>query len=145
LAARLYREGAASVVVASGGRAWGRHIEAVVMKRVLVAQGVGADDVLMELCSLNTFENGHYTAELLRARGAQSVLLATCGWHLPRALRSFRRFGVHAIAPPESWLDTPAPSAALRVREAVCRGVDALLGDRALLARNATDDWGKTG
>jgi uncharacterized SAM-binding protein YcdF (DUF218 family) len=141
LAARLYRRGAASTVIASGGRSWGCHIEAVVMKRVLLSEGVAAADVIMELCSLNTLENGHYTAHLLRARGAQRALLATCAWHMPRALRNFRRFGVDALAPPRGWLDTPAPSAKLRLREAMWTGVDALLGERAARGGMETDEW----
>jgi len=142
LAARLYRQGAAPVVIATGGRAWGQHIEAVVMKQTLIAEGVAEGDVLMELCSLNTFENGHYTAELLQRRGMRSALVATCAWHLPRALRNFRRFGVHALAPPHSWLDTPTPSATLRLREALWSGVDGLIGDRAASARMTADDGG---
>jgi uncharacterized SAM-binding protein YcdF (DUF218 family) len=119
LGARAFREGVAPLVIASGGRRWGEHVEGVVMERELVALAVPCEAIALELFSLSTVENCWYTARLLRARGMRRVLVATCAWHLPRALVNFARNDIEAVAPPEAWLTSPPASLARRLRERV--------------------------
>lgn len=97
--------GAPPLVVASGGRRWGREVEAVAIAEALAALGVPRDRIALELFSLSTVENARYTAEILRAQGIRRAAVVTCDWHIPRALRSFAAFDVEAFA----W---PAPSPA---------------------------------
>lgn len=92
-----------TLIVASGGRRWGRTVEAVAMAEALVARGVARDRIVLELLSLSTVENARFSAELLRAAGVRRAAIVTCDWHVQRALRSFEAFGIEAIA----W---PAPS-----------------------------------
>jgi uncharacterized SAM-binding protein YcdF (DUF218 family) len=127
LAARMFQGGLCTRIIASGGRRWGEHVEALVMRRELRRHGVPDDRIVMELLSLTTLENGYYTAELVRALGARSVLVATCRWHLPRALGHLRRFGVEALAPPAGWLEGGAPSSSTRWRERASGWLDALV------------------
>ncbi|MBW2452969.1 MAG: YdcF family protein [Deltaproteobacteria bacterium] len=130
LAFRAYEQGVAPRVIASGGRRWGDHVEAVLIARELVSRGVPEDAVFYELCSLSTRENCRFTAELLRKLGARRAMIATCAWHLPRAIGNFERLGVAAVSPPPSWLDTPPASMGVRVRERVCALADSVIMPR---------------
>ncbi len=126
LATRAYQAGVAPWIIASGGRRWGSWTEAVVIRNLLVGCGVPAPAITMELCSLTTLENGIYCAELLRKRGAaRRAVVATCRWHLPRALADFRLCGIDALAPPDDWLCSPPPTLMLRLREHFCGWLDA--------------------
>lgn len=127
LAARAFREGMAPRIIASGGRRWGEHVEAVAISRALASAGIPENAVLLELCSLTTLENGHYTAELMGRLGIKRALITTCAWHLPRALANFRRFGVDAVGPPPSWLDGRAVPLATRIRERLCQWADSAM------------------
>jgi uncharacterized SAM-binding protein YcdF (DUF218 family) len=127
LAARAFSAGLAPRIIVSGGRRWGEHVEALVMARELRAAGVPESAVVPELCSLTTVENCTYTARLLRDLGARRALVATCAWHLPRALEGFRTVGVEAVAPPAAWLGPATARASVRWRERVCAFADALL------------------
>lgn len=72
----------------------------------------------LEIDSRNTWENARNSAALLRGEGIGSVHLVTHGWHMPRALLSFRAAGlpvapapVRQIASPEASLDAFLPRA----------------------------------
>lgn len=140
LAVRAYQSGTVDRVIASGGRRWDGHVEALVIARTLRQFGIPSSDITCELCSLSTLENAFFCAQLLRdvhesASGpapatADRVMLATCHWHLPRALRHFRRFGVDAIAPPEHWHQELDASVSRRLYEGV-----RTLFDNAVAAR----------
>jgi uncharacterized SAM-binding protein YcdF (DUF218 family) len=124
LGARLFALGVAPRVIVSGGRRWGDHVEATVMRDGLQAAGVPPAVIAMELCSLSTAENCLYVARWLEEHGLERVVVATCGWHLPRALAGFRRLGVEAAGPPPEWCNTPKPSTWLRSRERLCGWLD---------------------
>jgi uncharacterized SAM-binding protein YcdF (DUF218 family) len=139
LGAEAFRHGAADWIVASGGRAWHGEIEAMCIRRALVAAGVPEPAVALEPCSLSTLDNAQCCARLLALRGARSALLATSPWHLPRALRDFRSFGIRAVAPPEPWLRAmgePRAPWSLRVRETFSAWLDARLVGRPSLERD---------
>jgi len=88
-AARLYRAGAAPIVVASGGGE-GAVAEAPVMRRVLTDWGVPDSAVVEEAASTSTYENARFTARLLSERGMDEVLLVTSALHMRRAAATFR-------------------------------------------------------
>lgn len=50
--------------------------------------------------SRDTWENARYSAEILKANGITSVYLVSHGWHLRRATRAFRHFGITVTAIP---------------------------------------------
>jgi uncharacterized SAM-binding protein YcdF (DUF218 family) len=130
LAVRAFGEELAPSIIASGGRRWGNHVEAVVIKRELVARGVPSEAVAMELCSLSTAENCLFTAELLGPT-SHRVILATCAWHMRRASRNFGLLGINASAPPSAWFTTPPPTLTRRIRERVNTVVDWCMMPRA--------------
>jgi vancomycin permeability regulator SanA len=86
-AARLFRDGAAPVVIASGGKVWFGVSEADAFGAVLIDLGV--------------------PAELSHERGFRKVGIVTSDWHMPRALAAFARFGIAVEACPAA---TPDPS-----------------------------------
>jgi uncharacterized SAM-binding protein YcdF (DUF218 family) len=99
-AARLYEAGKAPLIIASGGTLpWKDQAfrEAPVMQQLLVSWGVPADSVLLESTSANTYQNATNTAEVVKGRGIDRVLLVTSALHMRRALATFRAAGVEAV------------------------------------------------
>lgn len=110
-AARLYRRYPFGLIVVSGTPRALPHA----MKALLVTLGVPAARVVTETESANTRENARFSAEILRARGAETVVLVTSATHLRRAVRELARAGIDAIP------------AAAEVRGMGPMGFDALL------------------
>lgn len=73
---------------------------------MLREHGVPEGAIVRERCSLDTRDNARFAAALLARRGRSRVVLVTCTWHLPRALRLFRASGLevegHGVDPPTS-------------------------------------------
>ncbi|MFT3764097.1 MAG: YdcF family protein [Minicystis sp.] len=92
-AARLWHRHRFGLVIVSGSPAALPHC----MKDLLVAMGVPADRVVTETESTNTRENARFSADILRARGAEAVVVVTSATHLRRAVRDFARAGIDAI------------------------------------------------
>jgi uncharacterized SAM-binding protein YcdF (DUF218 family) len=96
LAVGLYREGAAQLLVMSGGGT-GPVAEALVMRDLAQEAGVPETALLLEAESRNTFENAANTARLLQAVGKSRIVLVSDRAHLPRAARLFRRAGLDVV------------------------------------------------
>jgi uncharacterized SAM-binding protein YcdF (DUF218 family) len=96
------------------------------MARELALAGVPQRALLLERCSFSTCENARYAARILARRGARSVLVVSCEWHLPRALPHFRDLGLEARGlPAELPRGTGASRRAwLRLREGVARWLE---------------------
>ena len=92
----LYREGAAPLIVMSGGGT-GPVGEAAVMRDLAQEAGVPETALLLEPESRNTFENAANTARLLHEAGKSRVVLVSDRAHLPRAARLFRRAGLDVV------------------------------------------------
>jgi len=88
-----FREGAAPTLVMSGGLGRNPPIEADVMSRVAREMGVPDEAIVAERSARSTDENARYCAILMRERGWNRALIITDGWHLPRALMTFRAYG----------------------------------------------------
>ncbi|HEX7324055.1 MAG TPA: YdcF family protein [Rhodanobacteraceae bacterium] len=78
--------------------------EATVYGKLLVRLGVPADDLLLEPRSMNTWENAEFSAPLLRAYGAERVVLVSSATHLRRASLYFRHFGIDVTPVRADWL-----------------------------------------
>ncbi len=96
LAARLHRAGAAATVIASGGLGAHPPSEARAIRDALAAAGVPPASVVEEDRSRSTYENAAHSIAIMRARGLDSAVIATDGFHLPRALLTFRLMGMPA-------------------------------------------------
>jgi uncharacterized SAM-binding protein YcdF (DUF218 family) len=102
---RLFRDGAAPLLVLSGGGA-GPVPEAKIMRPAALALGVPEAALLIEARSRNTFENARETARLLKLHGLSSVLLVSHRAHLPRAILMFRLAGLEV----SGWASAESPS-----------------------------------
>lgn len=112
--AEAFHEGRGGLVVACGGRAWGEgagEVEADSIARRLGEAGVPPALVVRERCSLDTRDNARFAAALLARRRITRVLVVTCAWHLPRAVRLFRAAGLEATG-----LGVPRPDTTMAVR-----------------------------
>jgi len=95
-------------IVASGGRRWWGRPEGDVIRRALLARGVDPRAVFVEVRSNDTLENARFASALVRRLGGRRIAVATCDWHMPRALACFRVFGFDAApwpatSPPPPW------------------------------------------
>jgi uncharacterized SAM-binding protein YcdF (DUF218 family) len=109
--AALYLAGRAPKVLVSGGALQGNVSEAQGMAHALHQLGVPNYAILLENSSRTTYENAMLSEDRLREHGIGEVLLVTSALHMPRAMASFARQGVRAIAaplPPQIYL--PADS-----------------------------------
>ncbi len=94
MAASIYHAGKAPVIVLSGAALDGGKSEARMMTDTLASFNVPESATLQEENSLNTEENGHYSAHLLSERNLNKVLLVTSALHMPRAMAVFKKQGV---------------------------------------------------
>jgi uncharacterized SAM-binding protein YcdF (DUF218 family)/lysophospholipase L1-like esterase len=94
LAARLWHEGRAPVIVVTGGRPAGESCSvAEAQARLLRDFGVAADRILVETGSHNTHENAVLSDALLKRLGAGRLLVVTDRLHMTRAGGVFARLG----------------------------------------------------
>jgi uncharacterized SAM-binding protein YcdF (DUF218 family) len=101
--AQLYRQGAAPVVILSGGRVpWQKQVTPISqsMAEVIELLGVPKSAVIQEPDSANTYENALDVKAILAARHIDRILLVTSAMHMPRALALFKHQGIDAIAAP---------------------------------------------
>jgi uncharacterized SAM-binding protein YcdF (DUF218 family) len=85
-ALELFRAGVAPKIILTGMGDCQEH------QRFLIAQGVPADLIQIEPNSKSTKENAQFTIPLLRAAGAQHVIIVTSWYHSRRALKCFRHY-----------------------------------------------------
>jgi uncharacterized SAM-binding protein YcdF (DUF218 family) len=90
-AARCYHAGKAPLILFSGVA------EGAGMRQFLMALGVPSTKILLETESKNTYENGVFTREKLKALKAKRVILVTSAWHMRRSMLTFKRLGVDVV------------------------------------------------
>jgi uncharacterized SAM-binding protein YcdF (DUF218 family) len=73
---------------------------AVVMRQMMIEQGVPESMLWTEESSNSTYENAKLGTQILRAKGIRKIVLVTEGYHMLRSERCFRRQGVEVIAAP---------------------------------------------
>lgn len=93
-ALQAYWQGAAPLIVVSGGVGIEGFDEAAVMAAYLVQQGVPASAVLRDSAGNDTAATAANTAHLLQARGLTSVIVATQYFHVPRTCLALRHAGL---------------------------------------------------
>ena len=98
-AAHAYRRLNLRVAV-SGGRTTGAHASEASLMKAALEDDFGVPVRWVEDGSRSTFENALLTKKLLQPDKVTTVVLVTNAWHMRRALWSFERVGLHAIAWP---------------------------------------------
>lgn len=105
-AARLYKaERAKKLLVVEGSAFRSPNIlnEAEETVSLLQEWGVPVTDIVVNADSRNTRDNGKYAAKLLADIGAESILLVTSAWHMPRAMEVFSHYTPAIIAAPTDF------------------------------------------
>ena len=104
-AVHLFQAKQAPVLLMTGGL--GKHPphEAYLMRDLALARDVPAQFIVVEDRATSTFESGVYCAPIFAQHGWATALIVTDGYHLPRAVLTFRSFGVRAVgsAAPHRW------------------------------------------
>jgi uncharacterized SAM-binding protein YcdF (DUF218 family) len=106
-AVKLYKDGLAPVIIASGGRIeWknGGTPEAQDMVELLQLMGIPESVVIPEPNSLNTYENAVNVKQILTEKGINQVLLVTSALHMPRAKLIFQRQNINIIPAPTDFI-----------------------------------------
>ena len=110
-AAHLYHQGAAPLVIYSGGSIdWLAATSGTQrdITSLLKLMGVPATDQLFEFESRNTYESALACRELFREMGIQRVILITSASHMPRSVGVFERQGIEVIPAPTDYSVTQA-------------------------------------
>ncbi len=111
--ARLYHDGAADVVLVTGGSiAWltPKEIapEADDMAALMQLLGVPPEALWLEAESRNTYENALYSRRLLAEAERDDVLLVTSAMHMPRSVPLFTAQGLRVTPAPTDYLVSDA-------------------------------------
>lgn len=102
-AKHLFDAGKAPRILVSGGSAAGWVPEADLMAGLLIEFGVPPQVILRERASRNTRQNALGTRALMDEQGLKSALLVTSGFHMRRALGTFRAAGIDAHPAPTDF------------------------------------------
>lgn len=86
--------GAAPVLMVTGGVGVHPPAEAAVMRDIALEAGLSADAIVVEETASDTLASGRACAAIMRSRGWSRALIVSDDFHLPRALRIFRWFGI---------------------------------------------------
>ena len=81
--------------------------EGAAMRRHAIARGVPAEKVQVLGKVGNTADEARELAQFAQANGLKRVLLVTSAWHMPRAMRQFRKAGVEVLAFPVDYRFEP--------------------------------------
>jgi len=86
---KLYQAGWAGMLIMSGAARDAKASNAMAMKRMAVAAGVPASNILTEEKSMNTFENAQYVREIIEQHKFNQLILVTSPYHQRRAALVF--------------------------------------------------------
>jgi uncharacterized SAM-binding protein YcdF (DUF218 family) len=109
-AAKLYQDGAAPIILASGGNldfstARGTS-PAEEMKALLTLAGVPEDAIWLQPESENTHDDAVFSAEILDENDITEIILVTSAMHMPRAKALFEAQGLEVIPAPVDFTVT---------------------------------------
>jgi uncharacterized SAM-binding protein YcdF (DUF218 family) len=100
-----YERGVAPRLILTGGAVYNQYVEARVMARTAMAQGIPEAAIFIEPEARNTVENLCYAARIMREHGWRSAEVVSSGYHLPRAALILGNLGLewrtHAAPPVE--------------------------------------------
>jgi len=109
-AAKLYQQGASPAILVSGGNLEFSEARgtspAEEMTELLILTGVPKEAIWQQSESQNTYEDAIYSAEILREKGIEEIILVTSAMHMPRAKALFEHQGISVIPAPVDFTIT---------------------------------------
>jgi uncharacterized SAM-binding protein YcdF (DUF218 family) len=105
-AVKLYRSGWAPHILFSGGAAdvRGNGLPgADKMAQEATRQGIPAEKIMIERCSRDTRQNAKNSAQIIREKGWNSIILVTNDFHMRRAMHLFAKRGLEVHPAPVEW------------------------------------------
>ena len=105
-AAKVFKEGKAPYILSSGGVLdWveAPRSPAEDMAELLEMMGVPGEAIWLQGRSRNTYEDAVYSAEILREKGVQHILLITSASHMPRSVKLFEAQGLEVTPLPVDY------------------------------------------
>jgi len=110
--ARLYKQGAAPVVLLSGGDIdfldSAPSTPAEDMATMMETLDVPRADLIIQDQSMNTYEDALFSCEIIKARGYDRILLVTSAFHMPRSVALFESQGCPVVPAPVDYSITEA-------------------------------------
>jgi uncharacterized SAM-binding protein YcdF (DUF218 family) len=124
-AAWIYRQiGPVPVLASGGGRT--RAVTSLVMRDLLHQAGVPQDSIWTEEQSKSTYENGKFSAAILRTRGISRVALVVDARSMPRAAAVLEKQGISVAPAPSRIRQWDGPIELLPSWEAIRGNEDTL-------------------
>lgn len=91
-------------IIVSGGQVYRTTgSEALIARQILLDLGVPDQKIFVDKNSLNTTENARYVKKLLHEHGFRRPVLITSAFHLPRAVRQFKKAGIDILPYPADY------------------------------------------
>jgi uncharacterized SAM-binding protein YcdF (DUF218 family) len=106
-AAELYKRGFAPVIICSGGLGDNPPTEAEAACSLIQSLGVPQSAIALETQARSTEETSLYVAAIMRARGWDSAVVVSDGYHLARTAMLFSRASVVVYPSPAQQLSGP--------------------------------------
>jgi uncharacterized SAM-binding protein YcdF (DUF218 family) len=110
--AALYKKGIAPYVLLSGGDidflALTSSSPASDMQSVMEMLGVPIKAMWLQGKSQNTYEDALYSCQMIKDKGAKSIILVTSANHMPRAVAVFKKQGCEVTPSPADFTVTQA-------------------------------------
>ena len=107
----LYASGVVANVIVSGGLGREGHEEADVMREYLMRRGIPSEKIFVDRNGYDTYETARSAKQIMDAQNFKSAVIVSHYYHLPRAVITLKRFGVHdvsaaAVTTLPMWHDT---------------------------------------
>jgi len=114
----IWKQGLARRIVTSGGAVYNPYVEAISLKRALVALGIPADQIYTETQARHTDENVAYALALFPDAPPESFGVASHGFHARIACRLARAWGTACTVypAPEAWVEARVADRPPRIR-----------------------------
>ncbi|MFZ3071095.1 MAG: YdcF family protein [Anaerolineaceae bacterium] len=109
-AAKLYKEGAAPLIILSGGNLGFSQARSTTpaqeMRAMMITLGIPEKALVLQEKSQNTAEDAAYTLEILEGKGIEKIILVTSAAHMDRSVMLFRDEDLEIIPAPTDYTVT---------------------------------------
>lgn len=113
----LYQTGRVRKLLMTGDNSRADYDEVTAMQRFAEERGVPAEDITLDYAGFSTYESCYRAQAIF---GIEQAVLVTQQYHLPRAVYTCRRLGVHAVGlGTPDWERYPRVMGTYSVREAL--------------------------